>query len=154
MGSQLFGSHFTNLLTLAALDATQVLLFDAASGSLAALDFLKQDLQQLLEPSSSPLTTTGSTSPHLCALLPGSLLQLLTVTYEENLTGTFVSSSTSHRSSSILASSRGPKQAMRTSLKRYETNEDFLKALFIDEGNKLVLEGGGGSSGQGEDEID
>ena len=97
--------------------------------------------------------TPGSTSPHLCALLPGSLLQLLTVTYEENLTGTFVSSSRS-TTSSILAASRGPKQAMRTSLKRYETNEDFLKALFIDEGNKLILEGGGASSGQGEDEID
>jgi len=95
--------------------------------------------------------TPGIASPHLCALLPGSLLQLLTVTYEENLTGTFVSSSRS-TTSSILA--RGPKQAMRTSLKRYETNEDFLKALFIDEGNKLILEGGGASSGQGEDEID
>jgi hypothetical protein len=39
---------------------------------------------------------------------------------------------------------------MRTSLKRYETNEDYLRALFLEEA-KLVLAGG---SAQGEDEID
>jgi hypothetical protein len=81
--------QFTNILTVASLDATKVILFDASSGSLAALDYLKQDLQQLVEPSTSlvPLTKTGS-FPNVCAFLSGSLLQLLTVTYEENLSGT------------------------------------------------------------------
>jgi hypothetical protein len=148
MGSTSFGSHFTNILTVATLDATQVLLFDASSGALAVLDYLKQDLQQLLEPSSASVSTLSSL-PHLCVFITGSHLQLLTVTYEENLTGTFVSSSTSHRSSSL--TSRALKQATRTSLKRYETNENYLKAMFLEEG-KLVL--GCGTSAQGEDEID
>jgi hypothetical protein len=108
MGSHSFGSHFTNILTAATLDATQVILFDASSGSLAALDYIKQDLQQLLEPSSTLASLTpGSSIPQICSFLSGSLLQLLTVTFEENLTGTFVSSSTSHQSSSLV--SRGHK---------------------------------------------
>jgi hypothetical protein len=68
-----------------------VILFDASSGSLAALDYIKQDLQQLVEPNTPlvSLTKTGSL-PNVCAFLSGSLLQLLTVTYEESLSGTSI----------------------------------------------------------------
>ena len=102
-------------------DMQHAVLFDSGSGALGVINMGKQELRLLLEPSITSNTRAHET---LCVMKASTedqrVKNLLSVTYEEN------------RSSMVVGGTAG-KSSVRTCLKRYEMNEQYIRALFLEE---------------------
>ena len=110
-----------------------VLVFDQQSGTLILLDLDRKDLKILVEGNALACSQTSNAIPYCLDFFTNptsGLVNLITLSYEE-ATGSSRQSTMSLNSSMSETGVAKNKVLVNTCLKRYETNDNFLKAVFF-----------------------